>query len=332
MKFRPAQDRLIEVDADRSRDPPRGRRLLARRRSRQCGVAGETEGRQSLPPGRLRARRQIRRQASSAPASTATRSGVPSGPGFSEASLKTTGTLSGPENWPLRCERTVEGRRGGVDLDAGDFRRRSVGCADDPHPPVLHGQAVKPGRMKTGHPQGRQLKRAVRTAREGQNGLLEANFREPDVAARQLDERKLQPRRAERQLRPVGPWRADQTFAHREIGRRQELRSSIGPVRETFAPVIALSCASISPRCADQSMRYGATSATDITATSATAMMVRTVRTVETTSTPPRRTAAATIRRASRFKMPRKYDHDNKSGARRHRARRAARSSERSLA
>ena len=37
------------------------------------------------------------------PASTERRSGVPSGPGFSEASLKTTGALSGPENCPLRC-------------------------------------------------------------------------------------------------------------------------------------------------------------------------------------------------------------------------------------
>ena len=36
------------------------------------------------------------------PASTSTRSGVPSGPGFCEASLKTTGALSGPENWPAR--------------------------------------------------------------------------------------------------------------------------------------------------------------------------------------------------------------------------------------
>src|SRR6202020_3181053 len=42
---------------------------------------------------------------------------------------------------------------------------------------------------------------------------------------------------------------------------------------------MALSRASMAPRCADQSMRYGATSATDITATSATAMMVRIVRT-----------------------------------------------------
>ena len=36
------------------------------------------------------------------PASTERRSGVPAGPGFSEASLKATGALSGPENWPLR--------------------------------------------------------------------------------------------------------------------------------------------------------------------------------------------------------------------------------------
>ncbi len=36
------------------------------------------------------------------PSFTSRRSGVPSGPGFSEASLKTTGALSGPENWPLR--------------------------------------------------------------------------------------------------------------------------------------------------------------------------------------------------------------------------------------
>ena len=36
------------------------------------------------------------------PASTSTRSGVPSGPGFCEASLKTTGASSGPENWPVR--------------------------------------------------------------------------------------------------------------------------------------------------------------------------------------------------------------------------------------
>ena len=36
------------------------------------------------------------------PASTSTRSGVPSGPGFCEASLKTTGAPSGPENWPVR--------------------------------------------------------------------------------------------------------------------------------------------------------------------------------------------------------------------------------------
>jgi len=33
---------------------------------------------------------------------------------------------------------------------------------------------------------------------------------------------------------------------------------------------------------------------------------------LKTTSIPPRRTAAATIRRASGSKMPRKYDHDNK--------------------
>jgi hypothetical protein len=42
---------------------------------------------------------------------------------------------------------------------------------------------------------------------------------------------------------------------------------------------MALSRASIEPRCADQSMRYGATSAIDIMATSTTATMVRTVRT-----------------------------------------------------
>ena len=36
------------------------------------------------------------------PPFTSRRSGVPSGPGFSEASEKTTGALFGPENWPLR--------------------------------------------------------------------------------------------------------------------------------------------------------------------------------------------------------------------------------------
>src|SRR5271169_4908614 len=53
----------------------------------------------------------------------------------------------------------------------------------------------------------------------------------------------------------------------------------MGPVSDTFAPVIAWTRASTSARCADQSMSMGVTSAADITATSATAMMVRTLRT-----------------------------------------------------
>ena len=153
------------------------------------------------------------------PPFTSRRSGVPSGPGFSEASEKTTGASSGPENWPLR--------RAGPSSDgaAASISTPEISVAgagaDDLHAPVLHAQAVKPGRVEARHLHRRQFERAVRTAREGQDGLLEANVGEPDLSARQLDQRELQPRRGERQLRPVRAWRADQTFAQGEIGRRQ---------------------------------------------------------------------------------------------------------------
>ena len=196
LKLRPAQDRLIEVDADRPGDPPRGRRLLAGRRSRQCGVAGESKAANpcrwvalegAVKFGGRPARPRVHRDAERRPI----------GPRLFRGEPEDDGNVVGAGKLAAQMRGAIEGGRGGVDLDAGDFRRRSVGCADDPHPPVLHGQAVKPGRMKAGHAQGRQLQRAVRTAGEGQNGLLEANFSELDVAARQFDERQLQPRRAE---------------------------------------------------------------------------------------------------------------------------------------
>ena len=157
------------------------------------------------------------------PASTARRSGVPSGPGFSEASLKTTGALSGPENWPLRW--AGPSRDGAAaSISTPEISRSPAAGADDLHSPVSHAQAVKPGRVEPRHPQRRQLERAVGTAREAQNGLLETNVGEPDLPARKLDELQLQPRRGERQLRPVRAWRADQPFAQREIGGRQHPR------------------------------------------------------------------------------------------------------------
>ena len=202
MKFSPAQDGLIEVDADRPDDPPRGRRLLAGRRSGQCGVADEAKAanpcRRVALEGAVKfggrpARPAVHRNAERRPIGPRLFRGEPEDDG----NVARAGKLTAQMRW------AVEGRRGGVDLDARDFRRRSVSCADDPHPPVLHGQAVKPSRMKTGHAQRRQLERSVRSAGKGQNGLLEANFSELDVAARQFDQRQLQPRRAERQLRPV---------------------------------------------------------------------------------------------------------------------------------
>ena len=45
--------------------------------------------------------------------------------------------------------RPVERRRGGLDLDAGDLRRRSVAvAADEDQPPVPHDQSVDPGGLE----------------------------------------------------------------------------------------------------------------------------------------------------------------------------------------
>ena len=153
------------------------------------------------------------------PPFTSRRSGVPSGPGFSEASEKTTGASSGPENWPFR--------RAGPSSDgaAASISTPEI-SAPAPAPtiftrPSAIAQAVKPGRVEARHLHRRQFERAVRSAREGQDGLLETDVGEPDLSARQLDQRELQPRRGERQLRPVRAWRADQTLAQGKIGRRQ---------------------------------------------------------------------------------------------------------------
>ena len=206
---------------------------------------------------------------------------------------------------------SVERGRGGVDLDAGNLG--SGAGADDLHSPVAHAQAVKPGRVEARHLYRRQSERAVRPAREGQNGLLETDVGEPDLPARKLDKRELQPSRGERELRPVRTWRADQTFAQGEIGRRQHPefdRPGQGDVR-------ARDCAE--PRL-------------DLTALRRPVDEVRRdernrhhrderdrddgqdIAHREMTSTPLGRTVARTIRRPSRFKMPRKYDLDNKSG------------------
>ena len=207
--------------------------------------------------------------------------------------------------------RPVEGRRGGVDLDAGDLRRRSVGDADDPHPPVPHDQTVEPGRLEPRDRQRRQPQRAVGAARDRQNGLLEANVREPDLAARKLDERELEPRRIERQLRPIGAWRGQRAFAQSKIGRRQQPdfdRSGQGDVRAGDRA----SRASISARCADQSMSMRRDERNRHHGDERDRDDGQDIAHGETTSTPPRRAAAGTIRRPSRFKMPRKYDRDNR--------------------
>ena len=245
------------------------------------------------------------------PASTERRSGVPSGPGFSEASLKTTGALSGPENWPLRCAGpSSDGAAASISTPEISA---SGGGADDLHAPIPHAKAVKPGRVEARHLHRRQFERAVRPAREGQNGLLETNVGEPDLPARKLDERELQPRRGERQLRPVRAWRADQTFAQREIGRRQHPkfdRPGQGDVRARDCAEPRLDLAALR-RPVDEVRRdernrhhrdeRDRDDGQDIAHR-------------EMTSTPLGRTVARTIRRPSRFKMPRKYDLDNKSG------------------
>ena len=84
---------------------------------------------------------------------------------------------------------------------------------NDPQLSVVNGQPVEPGRVEARHAQGRNGKRTVRTPRQGQHRLLEANVGEPDLPARKLDELELEPRRAEGELRPVRTGRADLTFA-----------------------------------------------------------------------------------------------------------------------
>ena len=103
--------------------------------------------------------------------------------------------------------RPVERRRGGIDLDAGNLG--SSAGADDLHSPVAHAEAVKPCRVEARHLYRRQSERAVRPARQDQNGLLETDVGEPDLPTREFDERELQPSRGERELRSVRTWRAD---------------------------------------------------------------------------------------------------------------------------
>ena len=211
-KLRPAYGGPGEIDGDRSRDPPRGRRVLAGGGSCQSGGADETKavnpgcrvaferavefgGRPALPG--------VHRDAKQRPLRTRFFRGEPEDNGR----IVRAGKLA------VQMSRAVEGRRSRVDLDAGNFGRRSIRGANDPHAPVPYDQAVKPGRVEASHAQRRQLKRAASAARDGQNGFLKANVGEPNLAARQLDERKLQPRRGERQLRPVRARRADQPFA-----------------------------------------------------------------------------------------------------------------------
>ena len=147
----------------------------------------------------------------------------------------------------------VKGRRRRIDLDACDFRRRSIGFADDPQPPVLHDKPVEPNRSEPRGRQHRPSRRAVGAARDRQHGLVQANVRKPDLAARKLDERKLRPRGSKRQFRPIRAWSGRDAFAQRKIWRRKKT-TSIGPLRETPAPVIEPSSASISARSAGPSL------------------------------------------------------------------------------
>ena len=206
---------------------------------------------------------------------------------------------------------SVERWCGRVDLDTGNLGSRHG--ADDFYTTILHAKAVKAGRVEARHLYRRQSERAARPARQDQNGLLETNVGEPDLPAREFDERNLQPRRGERELRPVRAWRADQTFAQGEIGRRQHPefdRSGQGDVRagDCAEPRLDLTALRrpVNEVRRDERNRHhrderDRDDGQDITHE-------------EMTSTPFGRTVARPIRRPSRFKMPRKYDLDNKSG------------------
>ena len=212
------------------------------------------------------------------PASTATWSGVPSGPGFSEASLKTTGASLGPVKRLIRW--------------AGPSREGAVASISTPAISDVAPLASPTIRSRPSCTISRsnpiEWRRAGgstgnRNAPSAPRAIVSTGF------SRRMSENRIWPlaslisassRRAEANdnLGPFAPGadNAPSPNARYGVGRR---RTSIGPVRETLAPVIERSCASISARWADQSTRSGVTSAADITATSATAMMVRTWRT-----------------------------------------------------
>ncbi len=93
--------------------------------------------------------------------------------------------------------RSVQGRGGRIELNAGDLPDLSAGPRNDPRPPIADDEAVESDRFRSSRRRRGQTQRAVGGARNCQNRLYELNIRESDRPARQLDERELQAGRGE---------------------------------------------------------------------------------------------------------------------------------------
>ena len=309
-ELRPANCRPGEIDGHRSGDAPWRRPILAGRGSGQSGRARQSKPHE--PAGRVAFQHAF--ELAGRPA----RPGVhldaerrPFRPRLLRSEPEDDRRAVGAGKLAGKVGRPVEGRNGGVDVDAGDLRRGSVGAAGDPHPPVAHDQTVDPGRLEPSDRQRRQPRRAIGAAHDRQNRFVEADVREPDLAARELDERELEPRGIERQLGTIGAWRGQRAGAKSKIGRRQESdldRSGQRDVRAGDRAQPRLDLGAVrgpidkhgrDERCRHHGDERDRDDGQDIAHG-------------ERTTTPPRRAAAGTTRRPSRFKMARKYDHDNR--------------------
>ena len=244
------------------------------------------------------------------PASTSMRSDVPSGPGFCEASLKTTGASPGPENWPVRWAGPSK------DGAAASMSTPAISNAG----PLAAATRTRPSRTtrrstpvdwspaignagKCGAP---SAPRAI--ARTGLSRLMSENRIWPLGSLRSASSSRAE---FERQFCAVGARCRQRAGAERKIGRGQEpeldwpgqrhvcagdgvqprldLGAAPGPVDEQGRHKRRRHQGDERDRDEGQDIAHG-----------------------ETISTLPRRTASAMARRASQFKLARKYDRDNK--------------------